>query len=399
MICLTRLLAKQLRAAIRRTLQLQHSTLPHIVWVEGTALGLRVWSQNQHGAVEYRRAGTFPAERLPISVAVLAACEGTKATDTIELERQASGQVVVRWQDRGVPQSLTVESSETDCEPVPSSPTDWSDNSPGLVTALADAMEITDTSSSRWALSSIQLRGSGGRIAATDSTQMLVQNGFEFPWSEDVLVPRTTVFRQRDLWCDQRLRVGRTPEHVAFQSGPWTVWLAVHKDGRFPVVENIIPDAGSASTRMHIAEEDVDFLVNTVPRLPCDDSSHKPLTVDLNGHVALLARAADTSPVTRAVLSNGQRDGDELRWHTNRDYLLRAVQLGFREIELFGNEAPAVCRDAHRVYVWSLLPAADALVAGDNPLSWRRRCVLTRPRKQHPSSAQLRLRSFGQPRP
>ena len=134
MICLTRLLAKQLRAAIRRTLQLQHSTLPHIVWIEGSALGLRVWSQNQHGAVEYRRAGTFPADRLPISVAVLAACEGTKATDTIELERQASGQIVVRWQDRGVPQSLTVESSETDCEPVPSSPTDWSDNSPGLVT-------------------------------------------------------------------------------------------------------------------------------------------------------------------------------------------------------------------------------------------------------------------------
>ena len=200
MLCLTRLLAKQLRAAFRRTLQLQHSTLPHIVWIQGSALGLRVWSQNQHGAVEYRRAGAFPAERFPITVAVLAACEGTKATDTIELERQASGQIVVRWQDRGVPQSLTVESSETDCEPVPNSPTDWADNSPELVTALADAMEITDTSSSRWALSCIQIRGSAGRSAATDSTQMLVQNGFDFPWSEDVLVPRTTVFRQKDLW-------------------------------------------------------------------------------------------------------------------------------------------------------------------------------------------------------
>ncbi len=195
-----------------------------------------------------------------------------------------------------------------------------------------------------------------------------MQHGFGFPWSEDVLVPRTTVFRQRDLWCDQPLRVGCMPEHVAFQSGPWTVWLAVQKDGRFPLVENIIPDAGSASTRMHIAEEDIEFLVNTVPRLPCDDSAHKPLTVDLNGHVALLARADSTATVTRAVLTNGQRDGDELRWTTNRDYLLRAVQLGFREIELFGNAAPAVCRDAQRVYVWSLLPAADALVAGDNPV-------------------------------
>ena len=91
-----------------------------------------------------------------------------------------------------------------------------------------DAMEITDTNSSRWALSCIQIRGIAGRIAATDSTQMLVQSGFEFPWSEDVLVPRTTVFRHKELWCDQPLRVGRTTEHVAFQSGPWTVWLTIH---------------------------------------------------------------------------------------------------------------------------------------------------------------------------
>lgn len=141
------------------------------------------------------------------------------------------------------------------------------------------------------------------------------------------------------------------------------MWLTAQKEGRFPCVENIIPPKNSASTRLVIEEREVECFLNTVPRLPCDESRHKPVTVELNGHVALLARAGDSTPITRAIMSHARREGDELRWLTNRDYLLRAVKLGFREIELRGNEAPAVCRDAQRTFVWSLLAPADAVVA------------------------------------
>lgn len=360
MICFNRLLAKQLRAAVRRALQLNHNA-EQVIWLETTTHELRIFSSHARGAVEYRQPGTFQPERLPITLAALTACEGNKATDTIEFIRQSDTQVVARWFDRHVPQSLTIDVPHSAFEPPPSQPTSWGDNSPQLISALAEAMDVTDTSSARYALGCVQLRASDGRLAATDSSQLLVQHGFNFPWEGEVLIPQTTIFKQKELWSANSIRIGRTAEQIVFACEPWTVWLTVQKEGRFPHLEDIIPAANSASTRMVLDERDVDFFLNTVPRLPYDESLHKAVTVELNGHVALLARAENAAPITRAILNHTRREGDELRWLTNRDYLLRAVQLGFREIELRGNEAPAVCRDARRVFVWSLLTPTEAI--------------------------------------
>lgn len=362
MICFNRLLAKQLRAAVRRALQLNHNA-EQVIWLETTTQELRIFSSHARGAVEFRQPGTFQPERLPITLAALTACEGNKATDTIEFIRQSDTQVVARWFDRHVPQSLTIDVPHSAFESPPSQPTSWGDNSPQLISALAEAMDVTDTSSARYALGCVQLRASDGRLAATDSSQLLVQHGFNFPWEGEVLIPQTTIFKQKELWSGNSIRMGRTAEQIAFACEPWTVWLTVQKEGRFPHLEDIIPAANSALTRMVLDERDVDFFLNTVPRLPCDESLHKAVTVELNGHVALLARAENAAPITRAILNHSRREGAELRWLTNRDYLLRAVQLGFREIELRGNAAPAVCRDARRAFVWSLLTPTEAIVA------------------------------------
>lgn len=366
MICLNRLLAKQLRAAMRRTFRLSQNAGQQVVWLETTFDELRVFSHHANGALEYRQPGIFQPERLPITLATLAACEGNSAAETVKFTRQSETHVTARWFDRNVPQSLTIDVAGHELEPQPAQPETWAENSPRLISALAEAMEVTDTSSTRYTLGCVQLRAEDGRIAATDSSQLLVQHGFSFPWDGEVLVPRTNLFKLKELWSSDTVRIGKTKDHVVFEGGPWMVWQIVQTEGRFPRVEDIIPAKDSASTRMVMAEREVEFFLNTVPRLPCDASRHKPMTVELNGHVALLARADDSSTITRAILSHARREGDELRWLTNRDYLLRAVKLGFREVELRGNEAPAVCRDANRAFVWSLLAPADALLpSGD----------------------------------
>jgi tetratricopeptide (TPR) repeat protein len=56
--------------------------------------------------------------------------------------------------------------------------------------ALADASQITDPESSRYALGCIQLQGTSGKMAATDGRQILLQSGFTFPWQEDLLLPQ-----------------------------------------------------------------------------------------------------------------------------------------------------------------------------------------------------------------
>ena len=49
--------------------------------------------------------------------------------------------------------------------------------------------------------------------------------------------------------------------------------------------------------------------------------------------VALLAKGDGESLLTQVVLRNSRRDGDEARLNTDRQFRVRAAQLGFRELE------------------------------------------------------------------
>ena len=230
-------------------------------------------------------------------------------------------------------------------------------------------METTENDARRYALNCVQLRGRDGCLAATDGGQILRQSGFTFPWSDEVLVQRSTLFANRDLPADQPVEIGKTDNHVVIHTGPWTIWFNIEKAGRFPSIDNVIPDAATATTRLVLSDNDAEYLLDVVPRLPSHDADHDPVTVDLNGQVALLAKSEGDSPTTQVVLSNSRRTGAELRWQTNRKFLARAVRLGFREVCLHGAETPPVCRDEHRAYVWALLEADKALAPTDNMVS------------------------------
>ena len=249
-------------------------------------------------------------------------------------------------------------------DPPPALPETWGSNPPSLLSALDAAMKIAPANATRFAIDCVQLRPSEGRIAATDARQLLTQSGFTFPWTADVLIRRSPVFRCRELTSDQPIETGVTANHFVVRTGPWTIWLALEKQGRFPDFKDVIPAAGSAKTRLRIAEDDAVYLLNVIPRLPLEEPDNPRLSVDLNGSVALLARGAEPSSVTQVTLSNSQRVGDEVRLDTDREFLIHAVQLGFREIELRGPESPAVCRDATRIYLWSLIAEQPAIVVG-----------------------------------
>ena len=195
---------------------------------------------------------------------------------------------------------------------------------------------------------------------------MLIESGFTFPGNREVLIPRTTLFGSRELPNDQPVEVGITANHGTFRVGPWTFWLTLEKQGRYPSIENIIPASDSAKTRLSLTAEDLSFLLDVVPRLPSETEQDGRITLNLNGSVALLAKGDGLTTVTQVVLRNSQRTGDEVRLNTDRKFLLRAVQLGFHQIELHGSESPIVCRDERRVYLCSVLADGPTLEAGSD---------------------------------
>lgn len=223
----------------------------------------------------------------------------------------------------------------------------------------------------------IQLRGGTGDIVATDGKQLLIQSGFALPWKEDVLVPAMSVFACRELPQDGPVTLGKTDKHVCVRVGPWTFFLAIDTDARFPDAKAVIPAATASSTTCRLAAEDAAFLEKTLPRLPGRDDDHAPLTLDLNGHVAVRARGEGQSRPTEVVLSRSQVSGPPMRFVTDRQYLARAVALGFTEFRVAKPEVPVVCADKFRTFVWvplgkdgALPPSEDVLritSAGDEP--------------------------------
>ena len=78
----------------------------------------------------------------------------------------------------------------------PAVPNEFTMNRVGLLQALHEASEVTDADSHRFALGCLQL-SKDGNINATDGRQLLVQQGFNFPWTEVycVLAARSSIRR------------------------------------------------------------------------------------------------------------------------------------------------------------------------------------------------------------
>ena len=86
----------------------------------------------------------------------------------------------------------------------------------------------------------------------------------------------------------------------------------------------------------------------------------------MNGKVAIRARGSDQPQITELVLDRSSYSGPAIRINTNRNFLKRAIQLGFSEIGISDVETPVVCRQPHRVYAWQPLSGDAAIEPTDN---------------------------------
>src|SRR5262249_49847553 len=127
----------------------------------------------------------------------------------------------------------------------PALPARFRSMGPEFLQALADASETAAREHTRYALERVLLRGKTGQIVATDGKHLLRQSGFRFPWQDDVLVPRLTVWGCPELAHEGPVIIGRTDTHVFVRARLWTFALMVDTTGRFPAFENVLPRSTS----------------------------------------------------------------------------------------------------------------------------------------------------------
>jgi len=328
--------------------------------------GCRIQAASADIAIEYHEPGDRTPETVRLPLAALEVCEG-RDDDLVTIDVGSDDQVRITWTDRGVPRESEQVQPQPEQGAFPSAPPTSVANGSDLWTALGDAVATTDPQSSRYALGCLHLRGSHGRIEATDGRQVLVQSGYRFGFDEDVLIPGSKLLGSADFVSGESIAVGRTEDHVGFAVGSWVILLRIQKDARFPKVDQIVPNPDAAKSRLDLSQVDAGFLKETIPRLPCDDTLHGPITLDLNGRVLVRSRETTASRPTEVLLGSSKLTGEPVILNTNRRFVERALKLGFRSVRLYGPDSPAMCVDEHRRFLWALLDKGSAIPRHDDP--------------------------------
>lgn len=396
MITITRNLARQVRAVFRRTLGITTRGRLCTVHLETGPGGLRIWARTSDAAVLYQAAGDDSPQQMALPFQFLADCEGRKE-EPVQLEAQGGNGATAHWRDGSVPQIVQYDHAASDeSQTLPGVvPETLAQNGSRLLHALHDASETADADAMRYATNCLRLRGNDGSIVATDGRQLLVQTGFAFPWENDVLIPRSTVFGSSDLPQDMPVAVGRHDDWAVFVVGAWTIWLAVNKTGQFPNTDRHVPKAADATARCRLSASDVRFLAESLPKLPCDDQYNFPVTLELNGSVAIRAKDAGQPRPTELVLSNSIWSGAPTRINSNRRFLARAMRLGFAELCIYTPQSPILCRDQDRSYLWAVLAPDSAIAPTDDAI----RIVSTRTdAKPRTTSSQQERKTRAMPR-
>lgn len=225
-------------------------------------------------SVEYHHPASSDSFSLTIPLSALADCQG-RGKGTVEFQSAADGKVEVRWEQSGVPYHRTYSSRETPATRFPTWPRRDTANDPSLLTVLAAAMEIPVNATGRLALQCIQLRGQGD-VVAIDGHQLLIQGGFQFPWKDSVLVPRSTVFAAKEIPRAEAVRIAQSKTHVFVRIGGWTMALALETVARFPNVEQVIPKADLVTTRWRIGADEGPALAAMLDQLPAAREEQAP---------------------------------------------------------------------------------------------------------------------------
>jgi hypothetical protein len=330
--------------------------------------GWRAWVCGGDHAAVYHQTGSFRELEFSIPLPALDDFAG-KRSEPVTLKALSDGKVEARWQEGNVPQIVLYACADASQWPsLPQTPEQWIQNGPALLQALRDALDSTGGLDHRYGLSRVQLTGSGGKIAATNGKQLLIQEGYRFPWSEALLVPGAHCLSAREIPAHEEVEIGKTKTHVVLRAGPWTFFLQIDTETRFPNIDAVVPRASKIASRCIIADEDADFLLRTMPHLPGQGDDQAPLTVDLQDDVKVRARAAEREGITEVVLQRSTATGASERFCTDRRLLARALTLGFRQFQIVDAATPILCEDGRRRFVWMPLdkdgviaPSADAV--------------------------------------
>jgi hypothetical protein len=187
-------------------------------------------------------------------------------------------------------------------------------------------------------------------VMACNGSQMFTANSFHFDLKESQLVPyhrflQGEGFHQDGPW---RLRLrpkqGDQDTFLHLASDHWTFVTKV-PDVKLRNWKASVP--GEARTRIQFHDDAVASLLELLPRLPLGDPQHQGAEFHFTEPVSTVTGRAKDHHST-VEIPGLKVEGEALRIGVNRSFVLQALKLGLRELELNDALSPLVFKQAGR---------------------------------------------------
>ena len=239
--------------------------------------------------------------------------------------------VTLSWSDGGVPQTRDARSLEVAGTILPPVPENTAAHSVRLLDAMVDASQCLDSESSRYSLGSICLRGARSEILSTDGRQALIQEGFAFPFKNDLLCPPSRIFASKELReSGDTVTIGFSDDYACFGIGNVHFWLKAGS-GKFPQVDQFAKEIGG-HTWLHLDPTDALFVSERLPLLPGREETDSPVHVELGTGVAVRGHDTAQKRAAELRLARSGYDGAGVKVSVNRKFLKNAIAFGITRI-------------------------------------------------------------------
>jgi hypothetical protein len=174
-------------------------------------------------------------------------------------------------------------------------------------------------------------------MMATDGRQYFIGKGIEFPWSGKCLLPVSPTLPEKVLFHGGTLLAGRLGTNLTLRNGPWTYTVRVG-ESNFPDPDSILPHPGDTDLLVQLSEEDAGQIRDLFPLMPGAETPTRCVTLQAGEELDLHSSTQNTE--AHLPLGSAFCMGEAIEISFNRDFLLRAIQLGHREFRFRSGSLP-----------------------------------------------------------
>jgi hypothetical protein len=362
MIALNRRTISLFRVGVRRSILGRPRNLAFPILLQQTAEDLILFSALGEVAIALRVPSANASRcRLIAPWSIGDLVEKVVEEGVVEIAEIEGNRLRCRWSDSKETHQEDLDVPAIDGFKFWNLPQHWKSMDSSLLEALHECGKVTaKEKASRFALTRLQLRGDSGSIIGTDSKQLLLWKGFCFPFTDRVLIPAIPLFGSREPKIESEISLGRTEESVVARMGPWTVWLKIDPDGRFPDVMNLIPPS-SRGRLLTLDELDVRTLLPAITK-GLTIKEELGIQFDLTSPSIVRFPNEDSDRSRDRELCRSHYSGPPTQVLLNRRHLTQALTLGFRQMEIPEGKAPIVFRDSNRTYLTLALEIGNSQV-------------------------------------